>query len=288
MIETFGDVGQRPDERERVEDRRDRDDERHQHCRQRPEDEEQDDQRAEPADQPLQQDARAAARAELGRLLDRLVPGHVDGDPGGKPVCGFGAHLRCTALHVESIRPGRVDLQEGRVPVARDVHRVAGREVRARQRAGVRLHDPRHRRPHRRALGDDRRPASGRRRRSAAAGPLRAPSVSAGSPRRPTSRERQCSDTSASRASRRQRRRPASARSRRRSPASGERASEMSEMTESSAIRSIALRPVWPVDRCRALAGHGGPPRCGGFDAPGESRGGGRAGRWRAGVCGCG
>ena len=38
-----GDVGQRPDEREGVEDRRDRDDERHQHCGQRPEDEEQDD-----------------------------------------------------------------------------------------------------------------------------------------------------------------------------------------------------------------------------------------------------
>jgi hypothetical protein len=47
------DVGQDPDQREGVEDRRDRDDDRHQHRRQRAEDEKQDHQAAEAADQSL-------------------------------------------------------------------------------------------------------------------------------------------------------------------------------------------------------------------------------------------
>ena len=284
-----GDVGQRPDERERVQDRRDRDDERQQHRRQRPEHEEQDDQRAKAADQPLQQDARPAARAELGRLLDRLVPGHVDRDPGGEPVFGFGAHLRRTALHIEGIRAGRVDLQKGGVPVARDVHRVAGREVRARQRAGAGLHDPHHRRPHRRALGD-----------------IDARRVEHDHVRRPLAHSEllQCSQAplvrrlsrngSALIPARRELPRGDAAEQRQYDPDADHRPTmtgdEMSETTEPSAIRSIALRPVGKLGRCqfcmrsRVMTGLLG---VGGFDLPEDSRGLGRAGRWRAGVCGC-
>ena len=101
------------------------------------------------------------------------------------------------------------------------VHPVAGREVRARERAGARLHYPRHRHAHRRApaevaargVEDDsaRRPV---------AGPERL--------QRPLARlvcglarERQGSDTTATRAGRPRSRRRSSARSTRRSPASG-------------------------------------------------------------------
>ena len=56
-----GDVGEGPDERERVQDRRRRDDERDQHGRKRSEDEQQDHQCAEAADQGLHEDAGAAA-----------------------------------------------------------------------------------------------------------------------------------------------------------------------------------------------------------------------------------
>ena len=77
-----GDVGQRPHEREGVEDRRDGDGERHEHRGQRPEDEQQDDQRADPADHGLDEHARPAARAVLARLVERVAARDVDADPG--------------------------------------------------------------------------------------------------------------------------------------------------------------------------------------------------------------
>jgi hypothetical protein len=135
----LGDVGQRPHESERVEDRGDGDGDRHQHRGQRPEHEQQDHERPEPADHRFQQYARAAARSVRRCLLERVVTGHVDGDAGRKALCGCGAHLLRAALLVKPGRAGRIDLLEGRVPVTRDVHEAAGREVRARPGAGLGL-----------------------------------------------------------------------------------------------------------------------------------------------------
>ena len=147
------DVGQPPDQRERVEDRCDRDDDRHQHRRERPEDEEQDDERAETADHAFEQHARPAARAVGAGLFERVVAGHV------RPWCRPGARrprprgVVGAALRVELRRSRRVDLHERRVPVLRDVsRRCARREVRARQRAGARLRGAVHRRLDRSAL----------------------------------------------------------------------------------------------------------------------------------------
>ena len=143
------DVGQRPDEREGVEDRGDRDRERYQHGRERPEDEQQDHERAKPADHSLQQHARASAGPVFRCFLERVVTGHVDGDPRREALGCRGAHAFRAGLRVEPGRPRRVDLGEGRVPVAREVHGVAGREVGARacarhrgNRAIDRLRDP--------------------------------------------------------------------------------------------------------------------------------------------------
>src|SRR6476659_2301468 len=69
-----GDVGQKPNEREGVQDRRDGDHEWHQNCRQRSKDEEQDHERAETADQRLQKDTRPTARTGRGRFLQGCVP----------------------------------------------------------------------------------------------------------------------------------------------------------------------------------------------------------------------
>jgi hypothetical protein len=139
------DVGQAPDQREGVEDRGHRDHDRHQHRRQRPEDEEQDHERAEAADHPLEQDARTAPGAVRARFFERIVAGDLDGDARRQTGRRGRAHALGAALRVELRDARRVDLLEGRVPVARHVHQAAGREVRARARA-------RHRRrgaPHR-------------------------------------------------------------------------------------------------------------------------------------------
>ena len=74
-------VREPPDERERVEDRRHGDGERHRDGRDRPEDEEQDDERAEAADERLGDHARAVAAAARG-ALERVAAGQVDGHAG--------------------------------------------------------------------------------------------------------------------------------------------------------------------------------------------------------------
>jgi hypothetical protein len=76
------DVRECPDERERVQDRCNRDDQRHQHRGQRPEDEEEDHERAETADQRLEEDARPSVLGVTVRLVERIATRHVDGDPG--------------------------------------------------------------------------------------------------------------------------------------------------------------------------------------------------------------
>ena len=216
-----GDVGQRPHEREGVEDRGERDGERHQHRRQRPEHEQQDHERAEPADHRFQEDARPAARAVLARLLERVVARDVDGDAGREAGGGGGAHLLGAALLVEPARPGRIDLLEGGVPVTRDVHEAAGREVRARARAGHRGGGALHRRLDRRALG---RVAAGVEDddvRRADAEPQGLERPLAGLVGR-LAGDRRGSDTSARTAGRPRPRRTASARPTCRSPASGD------------------------------------------------------------------
>ena len=147
------DVGQDPDQRERVQDRRHRDHERHQHRRQRAEHEEEDHERAERADHRLEQHARAAAVSVRARFLERVVARHLDGRAGREPGCGGGPHAVGAARGVELRDPGRVDLLEDRVPVGRDVHRVAGREVRARPCARHRRGGALHRTLDRDALG---------------------------------------------------------------------------------------------------------------------------------------
>jgi hypothetical protein len=139
-----GDVGQAPDERERVQDGRHRDHDRHQDRGQRPEHEQEDHQRAKPADHGFEEDARAPARAVRRCLLERVVAGHVDGDAGREAARRRGANPIRAALGAEVGLPGRVDLEEGRVAVVRDVHRVVRREVRARQRARHRRRSPLH------------------------------------------------------------------------------------------------------------------------------------------------
>ena len=148
-----GDVGQDPDQRERIQDRRHRDHERHQHRRQRAEHEEEDHERAECSDHRLDKHTRAAAVSVRARFLERVVARHFDGRAGGEPGCGGGPHALGAALGVELRDPGRVDLLEDRVPVGRDVHRVAGREVRARSCARHRRGGALHRTLDRDALG---------------------------------------------------------------------------------------------------------------------------------------
>ena len=111
------DVGQRPDEREGVQDRGDGDGDRHQHRRQGAEDEEEDHERAGAADQRLGQHARAVAAAR-GRGLEREEPRQVGLHAGrGRRLQrrpGLGDVHRGGEVRV----PGRVDLREGGVPVA--------------------------------------------------------------------------------------------------------------------------------------------------------------------------
>ena len=158
--------------------------------------------------------------AVRARLLERVVAGHLDGDAGRQPGRGGRAHPRRAALRVELRRARRVDLQEGRVPVARDVHRVVrSRSTSSSARPGIAAAARCHRRAGSRRSSSRRR-SCGRRRRSAAARRRRTPSACAGSPRRRTCRGSRSSGTSASRPGRRRSRRTASARSRRRSRAS--------------------------------------------------------------------
>ena len=137
------DVGQRPHQGEGVEDRRHRDGDRHQHGGQRAEDEEQDHERAEASDHGLEQHARAAASMRA-RLLERVMAGHLHSRSGRQAGRRGRAHALGTALRVELGQPGRVDLLEGRVPVARHVDQAAGGEVgtcpRARQSRRRALH----------------------------------------------------------------------------------------------------------------------------------------------------
>src|SRR5438552_2218862 len=82
-----------------------------------------------------------------------VSPG-VDADAGRKPGCRYGADLPGAALYVEPSSTRQIHLQERCVPVLRHVHQVACREVRARERAGTCLHDPRYRRTHCRASAE--------------------------------------------------------------------------------------------------------------------------------------
>ena len=60
-----------------------------------------------------------------------------NGRAGREPGCRGGPHPIGATLAVELRDPGRVHLLEGRVPVGRHVHRVAGREERARRAPGI-------------------------------------------------------------------------------------------------------------------------------------------------------
>ena len=200
------DVGQRPDERERVEDRRDSDDERHQDRGQRPEDEEEDDQRAEAADQRLQEDARASVLAVAVRLVERVATGHVDGDPGREAVRRDCAHLDRAALLVDAGPAGQVDLLEGGMPVVRNVGELRVEKYELVSAPGFAL-STRAIAARTAALFVMSPLASGRRPRSACARQPRTPSASAGPSHRPACQEWRCSDTSGSRACRPRRRR---------------------------------------------------------------------------------
>mgnify|MGYP003694470937 CR=1 FL=1 len=123
MIETFGDVGQRPDEREggsRIE--ATAISERHQHRRQRAEDEEQDHERAEAADQRLGQDARPPLSPPVEASSERRRARSGDAStPVGVAFFSCRAHLRRSCVdELEARRPGRVDRRERRVAVRRD------------------------------------------------------------------------------------------------------------------------------------------------------------------------
>ncbi len=193
MIETLGQVGQRPDEAERGQDRGGGDDEGQRDGGQRPEDEEQDEQRADAADQDLDGEARAPGPADV--LLERVTAGQVDRHARRRRRPQRGADALDVLVAVEALLARRIDLREGRVPVLRDVGARAGGEVRARARAGV---DRRAawRSTRRCPSGRSRRPSSGRRRRAARSRRCRRSSASAGSPRRPSSRESRTTGTS--------------------------------------------------------------------------------------------
>ena len=62
------------------------------------------------------------------------MAGHVDRDPGGQPARCRSSDGNRTAVGGEGSRPGRVELHERGMAVARDVCRVVRREVGARQR----------------------------------------------------------------------------------------------------------------------------------------------------------
>ena len=130
------DVSQRPDEAERVQDRGDRDHDRHQHGGQRAEHEEQDHERAEAADQSLGENARAGAAAGCF-ILNRIAPREVDRD------AGRGRRLQCGPRRIDEVDlaevrySARVDRGERRVPVLRNVGVAARREVGADPRLGI-------------------------------------------------------------------------------------------------------------------------------------------------------
>ena len=106
--------------RERVQDRGDRDDERHQHRRQRAEDEEEDHERAQAADQRLGQDARARLPPAERGVLERIAPGQVDRAhrvAAWLPSSSACDLVKCTD-ELKFGFSGGIDLREGRVPVA--------------------------------------------------------------------------------------------------------------------------------------------------------------------------
>ena len=133
----IGDVGQDPDEREGVENRRYRDRERDQHRRHRPEHEEQDHEATEAADQRFGEDARAAVVTARRGLVKRVATGQVRLHAGGCTLLQLSAHLRNVHRRAEGRRSRRVDLRERRVPVLRDVGVAVGRPVR--RDAGARV-----------------------------------------------------------------------------------------------------------------------------------------------------
>ena len=150
-----GDEGERPDEGERVEDRRNRDDQWHEDCGQCPEDEEEDHKRAEPADDRLEQDARTTVLGVIVRLVERVAARYVDSGPGRKAVGRNRAHPdRAALLARYRLPPDWIHLLKGRVTIARHIQGACGGEVRARQRAWIRLRHAPHRSTNRRALGD--------------------------------------------------------------------------------------------------------------------------------------
>ena len=90
-----GDVGERPDEAERGQDRHPRCDQRQRDGRERPEHEQEDEQSADAADQDLDREARAARAADV--LLERVAPGEVDGHRGGaSSLIAVRTFLMCT------------------------------------------------------------------------------------------------------------------------------------------------------------------------------------------------
>ena len=122
------DVRQQPDQRERVEDRGDRHEDRNHHRGQGPEDEEQDDRRAEPADQRLGEHARTVRVATL-RLVERVATGQVDIDARRNGLRERVPNLAHEVLGVESLLSGRVEGRERRAPVVGDVRLVPVRRV---------------------------------------------------------------------------------------------------------------------------------------------------------------
>ena len=135
------DVRQAPDERERVQDRGQRNRQRHRDGGNRSEDEEQDDERPTAADQGLGEHARAAAAAArriLEREQSRQVRRHA-----GRRVCRE-RRPNVFDVHVlgEVVLAGRIDLREGGVPVLRQVHGVVRVHVGAHTRARIHCRRP--------------------------------------------------------------------------------------------------------------------------------------------------
>jgi len=123
-------VGQQPHDRERVEDRRDRNRERNRDRRDRPEHEEKDHERSEAADQRLRQDTRPAAAAARG-VVERQQARERSLDPRRTFAFSAARTASMCGLARERVLSRRIDLGEGRVPIARDVEEVVRIEVRA-------------------------------------------------------------------------------------------------------------------------------------------------------------
>ena len=94
-------------ERERVQDRRDRYDDRHQHRRHRPEDEEEDDQRSDASDHRLRRTLGPSVAAL--RLVERVTPGEVHGRRPAvrSPAVSRGSRSVCVSAPNPAVRADR-------------------------------------------------------------------------------------------------------------------------------------------------------------------------------------